>query len=877
MKIQDIKVLRGPNRWSVNRTQLIQVRLDIGEYEMLPSNKVEGFTKKLFQLLPTLYCHRCSLGREGGFLQRMDEGTWMGHIVEHIALELQCLAHMECGFGRTRSTGKYGEYNVVFSYVSTSAGIFAAESAVDLAHCLAQGLSFDLKRCLGELSRIGQEERLGPSTQAIVDAAAARGIPWTRLDGSSLVMLGQGAFQRRIRATLTDRTGNIAVETVQDKHLAKQMLRENYLPVPDGTVISDISELEGAIDLVGYPLAIKPLDGNHGRGVSSHVVDLAAARRAFEKAIGLSSGVIVEKHVRGDDYRLLVVGYELVAASRRTPAHVVGDGMSTVSQLIDRLNSDPRRGHGHERTLTRIEVDHQTLGILDDTGIGLDSVLPAGTRLLLKHTANLSTGGTSEDVTDLVPQSTRAMAERAARVMGLDICGIDLVARDIGQAIGGGNGAILEINAAPGFRMHTHPSKGAPRDVGKKVVGMLFPEGAASRIPIVAVTGTNGKTSTVRILSHIAQVSGKKVGCTTTEGIYLNGECIAAGDCSGPASAGLVLSDPMVDFAVLECARGGIIRAGLGFDLCDVSIITNIAQDHLGLDGIDDLDTLARIKGTVAEATKAGGMTVLNAEDDMARGLAAGIKSNVGYFALDGTSGVIKDHFSGGGAVAYVHQGWLTLGWKGKLEQIVRVCSIPVTMGGKYDCMVQNCLAAALAARSSGISVREIREGLRTFLPDPEMNLGRMNSFEMGSNRIFVDYAHNAHGYIELGKFLSRIPAHKKTGLITATGDRRDEDIIEIGYICAGIFDRLILRTDRDCRGRDPQEIIVLLLQGINRQAVGHPVVVVPLEADAVKCAMDSLAQDELLFISSDDSRHTLALVQDELDVRKSKHEKYGT
>ncbi|WP_313260675.1 cyanophycin synthetase [Sphingobacterium sp.] len=876
MNIEDIKVLKGPNRWSIKRTDLIQVTLDIQEYESLPSNQLEGFTERLFELIPSLYSHRCSEGRAGGFLQRMLDGTWMGHIMEHIALELQCLAGMECGFGRTRAEGRPGVYYVVFSYLFPKAGAFAAEAAVDLADRLARGLHFDLEPCLARLAQIGREERMGPSTQAIVDAATRRGIPWRRLDENSLVMLGHGIHQRRIRATMADSTSNIAVETVQDKHLAKKILMESYLPVPQGTVISNISGLEGAIAQLGYPVAIKPLDGNHGRGVSSHVVDLTSARKGFEKASSHSQEVIVEKHIRGEDYRLLVVGHKLVAAARRTPAHIIGNGRATVRELIVEQNSDPRRGKGHENFLTRIEVDHQTLAILEENGLEMDSVLALGTRLLLKYTANLSTGGTSEDVTRLVHPQTKSMAERASRIVGLDICGIDLVALDIELPLGGGNGAIIEVNAAPGLRMHTHPTKGDARDVGKDVVDMLFPAGVPFRVPIVAVTGTNGKTSTVRLLAHMAQVAGKKAGCTTTEGIYIDGQCITEGDCSGPISAGTVLSDPLVDYAVLECARGGILRAGLGFDRSMVSILTNIAEDHLGLDGIEDVEALAIVKRTVLETTQPDGLAIINADDPIACRLTAGLGCGVGYFGMV-ASPLLSEHFSKGGAVAYIDQGWLTLGWNGTLQKIAEVRKMPLTMGGKYDCMVQNCLAAALGARASGIPVGAIAVGLCTFNPDEKMNLGRMNTFQLGPNRIIVDYAHNSHGYRELAKYLSRVGPCRKTGIITGTGDRRDKDIAEIGSICAQIFDRLVLRTDRNCRGRRPKEIIELLLKGIRERDREMEVVIEIPEAMAIGRALDSLEEGELVFISSDDSRATLEIVKNEILKRKSGFRKYGT
>ena len=765
---------------------------------------------------------------------------------------------------------------MVFSYELPRAGLVAAKSAVQLVESLAKAEHFDLETCIAELSAIAALDGLGPSTRAIVESAKTRDIPWRRLDEGSFIQFGYGAHLRRIRATVADSTGNIAVEVVQDKFLAKKILQEHCLPVPPGLVVEESAQLGATINALGYPLVMKPVDGNHGRGVTTNICDMKSAELAFKKARRHADEVLVERFIRGEDYRLLLVNYKLVAAARRIPAHIVGDGVATVQQLIDRENSNPNRGEGHEKILTKIDVDEHTLHILEENSLGLTTILPRGTKLLLKDSANLSTGGTSEDVTDMVPPETKFMAERAARILGLDICGIDLIASDITRPLAEQDGAILEINAAPGFRMHTAPSSGRARKVGEQVIEMLFPDPSKARIPIVAVTGTNGKTSTVRLISHMAQLQGSKVGCTTTEGIYIDGHCIATGDCSGPRSARMVLSDPLVDFAILECARGGILREGLGFDRCDVSVITNIAEDHLGLDGVNDLSMLARVKGTVAEATKNTGFAVLNAEDEMVLRIAGALQCKVAYFALQPDNPVLQKHFQAGGAVAYIKDGWLVLGWQEKIESIMKVGCIPVTMGGKYECMLQNCLAASIAAKASGMSSIVIRKGLRTFLPNVEMNLGRMNTFFLGTARIIVDYAHNAHGFMELGKYLNKLASSQKLGVITATGDRREKDIIAMGKICAGIFDRLVIRHDTDTRGRSREEITSLLLQGIREVKPLASVSVISSEDAAVKYAMDSLASGGILVVCSDDSRRTLDLVSREVELR-TLNKNYGT
>ena len=635
MKIREIRAMRGPNYWSIRRHFLIVMKLDLEEMEESPTNLIDGFSARLEKMFPTMYAHECSEGHAGGFFKRVQDGTWMGHVIEHIALEIQTLAGMDVGFGRTRSTSEHGVYNVVFSYMEEKVGIYAAKAAVRIAQALADGVEYDLEEDLQKMREIREDERLGPSTGSIVQEAAARGIPWIRLNRHSLVMLGYGVNQKRIQATVTSETSSIAVEIACDKEDTKNLLEAANIPVPRGRIIYDQEDLENAIESIGYPLVIKPVNGNHGRGATINIRNKEEAIEALAAAKRISRAVICEKFVTGFDHRVLVINYKFVAAAKRTPAMVTGDGKHTIQQLIDEVNKDSRRGYGHEKVLTAIKVDDMTMNILQEKNMTLESVLSAGETLYLKSTANISTGGTATDVTDQVHPHNVFMAERIARIIGLDICGIDIMTDDISEPISDTGGAILEVNAAPGFRMHLAPTDGLPRNVAEPVIDMLFPPGTAFKIPIVAVTGTNGKTTTTRLTAHIAKTAGHKVGFTTTDGIYIQNIMMQRGDCTGPQSAEFVLKDPTVDFAVLETARGGILRAGLGFHQCDIGIVTNVAADHLGLKDINSLEDMARVKSIVPEAVMPTGYAILNADDELVVGMAKGLKCNIAYFSMD--------------------------------------------------------------------------------------------------------------------------------------------------------------------------------------------------------------------------------------------------
>ncbi len=854
MKILEIKVLRGPNYWSVRRPRLIQLKLDLEEMEQRPTHTIPGFRERLQNLLPSLYEHRCSEGVPGGFFSRVDEGTWMGHVIEHIALEIQTLAGMDCGFGRTRSTGeKEGVYHVVFDYMEEDAGVYAAKAAVRIAEALINNEEYDLDIDIQQMREIREDTRLGPSTGCIVEEAAKRGIPYIRLNKQSLVQLGYGVHQKRIRATIASTTSNIAVDIACDKEETKNLLEAAEVPVPKGVVIRTEAGLNDAIEKLGYPLVIKPIDGNHGKGNTTNIVNYEQAQKAFEAAKEYGRNVIVEKFITGFDFRALVINYKFICAALRTPASVTGDGVNTIRNLIDETNKDPRRGYGHEKVLTQITIDQFTQKMLDDKGYTLDTVPEKGELVLLKPTANLSTGGTSTDVTDEVHPANIFMFERIARIIGLDICGIDIMAKDLRSPINEIGGAILEVNAAPGFRMHIDPSEGLPRNAAEPVVDMLFPKGSIGRIPIIAVTGTNGKTTTTRLAAHIAKSAGKKVGYTTSDGVYIQNQMMMKGDCTGPVSSAFVLKDPTVDFAVLECARGGILKAGLAFQNCDVAIVTNVAADHIGLGGINNVEQMAQVKAVVPETVFPHGYAVLNADDDLVYKMKDGLKCNIALFSMDEKNPRIKKHCAGGGLAAVYENGYVSImkgAWK---IRVAAVKDIPLTFEGKAVHNIANTLPAVLATYMyRDITIEDIRQGLQTFVPSSAQTPGRLNFFRFKNFTFLADFAHNPHGLKLLCDFVSKLDFKHKIGIISGTGDRRDEDIRELGEISAQYFDEIIIRCDKNLRGRTAEDIIGLLREGIEKINPATPIVTIPNEDEALDYAYANTPPGSLVTIMCD-------------------------
>jgi cyanophycin synthetase len=837
MKILEIKVLKGPNYWSVRRNKLIQMKLDLEEMEQRPTNAIPGFRERLEKMFPTMIEHRCSEATRGGFFKRVDEGTWMGHVIEHIALEIQTLAGMDTGFGRTRGAGNgAGVYYVVFSYMEEDAGVYAARAAVRIAQALADGNEYDLEEDIMKMREIREDTRLGPSTGCIVDEAAKRGIPFIRLNKQSLVQLGYGVNQKRIRATIASTTSNIAVDIACNKEETKMLLQAAEIPVPEGTVIKSEEALDEAISRFGYPLVIKPIDGNHGKGNTTNINNREQAIKAFEAAKTYSRSVIVEKFITGVDFRALVINYKFICAALRTPASVVGDGMHTIQWLIDKTNKDPRRGYGHEKVLTQITVDQFTQKMLDDKDYTLETIPSKDELVLLKPTANLSTGGTSSDVTDEVHPANIFMFERIAKIIGLDICGIDIMGPDLRTPVSENGGAILEVNAAPGFRMHIEPTEGLPRNVAEPVVDMLFPKGSVGRIPIIAITGTNGKTTTTRLTAHIAKSAGKKVGYTTSDGVYIQNQMMMKGDCTGPVSSTFVLKDPTVDFAVLECARGGILKSGLAFQNCEVAIVTNVAADHIGLGGINNVEQMAKVKSVVPETVFPHGYAVLNADDDLVYAMKKELRCNIGLFSMDETNPRIKEHCAEGGLSTVFENGYISI-MKGNWKiRVLPVKDIPMTYEGKAIHNVQNCLPAVLATYLfRDITIEDIRSALTSFVPSSNQTPGRLNFFQFRYFTILADFAHNPHGLKLLCDFISKLDYPVRIGIISGTGDRRDEDIRELGEISAHFFDEIIIRCDKNLRGRTADEIINLLKEGIDKVNPGIPTIIIADENEALE------------------------------------------
>ncbi len=848
MKIISTNIYVGPSVYA--HFPVIRHVLDLGVLEEWPSARLgEAFIDPLLNALPGLHEHGCSFREPGGFVRRLreGEGTWLGHVMEHVAIELQNVAGSTVTFGRTRSVdGTPGHYNMVFEYVDADVGREASRLSLALLHSLlpaelrpddAPAADWNFRQDLEEFVLYAQRREFGPSTASLVRAAEERGIPWIRLNRQSLVQFGHGRYQQRIQATTTSRTGNIAVELASDKEETNGILRDLGLPVPSQRLVRSSSDAKRAAARIGYPVVLKPLAGNHGRGVSINLRSPDEIEVAFEKALEHGRSVIVESYIEGYDHRLLVVNGKLVAAAKRVPGHVVGDGQRTIEQLVEIVNRDPRRGIGHEKVLTRLELDHQAERLLTKLGYDQNTVPPAGEVVYLRSTANLSTGGTAIDVTDTIHPDNREMAERTINAIGLDIGGVDFLTMDITKSYREAGGGICEVNAGPGFRMHVAPSEGTPRDVAGPVIDMLFPPGEPSRIPVAAVTGTNGKTTTSRMLAHILKMSGLRVGLTSTEGVYIDGQLSVAGDMTGPASARMILRDPSVDAAVMETARGGMVRSGLGFQDCNVAACLNVSADHLGLRGIDTLEQLAELKRVPIEvATDAA---VLNADDRLCLQMADYTDAKrLCYVTMNPGHGLVKEHIRAGGQAFVLEDGMngqmITIYDNGSHRPLLWTHLVPATLEGRALHNVQNAMFAAALAYNMDIGLEDIRQGLRTFGSTFFQAPGRMNIFDEHPFRVILDYAHNPAAVRAMSSVVDRFETQgRRIIVLSAPGDRRDEDIEDIAAAAAGHFDHYICKCDDNRRGRGEDEVAVMLSNKL--QALGVP-------ADHVEIVLDEQA-----------------------------------
>ena len=841
----------GPNLYA--HRPCIRWKIDLGVLEERPSNLLPGFAERIQREMPSLVEHRCSEGTRGGFFARLEEGTWLGHVMEHVALELQSLIGADVGFGRTRSAGPDGVYNVVYECQERQTGILAGEIAMEWIEAIIAQQPYPLEERIRELRRTSDRMALGPSTRAVVDAAVRRGIPYIRVDDFNFVQLGYGARAKRIQATIAGTTRYLGVEIAGDKDKTKQILGFHGVPVPKGRLTRDVEEgLEAAYE-IGWPVVVKPLDASKGRGIVTNITSDDQFRAAYEEAQRYRSRVIVERYVTGNDYRLLVVNFKLVAAAMRVPAEVIGDGVHTIRELVDIANEDPRRGESHEKVLTKIQLDGATDRLLALRGMTVDTVPEEGQSVMLKTTANLSTGGTAIDVTDRIHPANIEMAERIACLIDLNIAGIDLVAPSVETPILENGGAVVEVNAAPGLRMHLAPTVGKPRPVGEAIVDMLFPPGVEARIPLITVTGTNGKTTTARLCAHIARAAGKSVGLTTSDGIYIRNQLVQKGDTTGPQSAQVVLRDPAVDFAVLETARGGLLRAGVAYDWSNAAIVTNIAEDHLGLRDINTLEDLAHVKSITVERVFPQGYAILNAEDDMTPVIRGHAECRLAFFAIDSQNETFRQHVDAGGLGATVEDGWFVFYENGVRVALCEVRSVPATFDGKAAFNVANVLAAILATHATGLQTSDLVAGLTTFFPSAAQTPGRINFIDFEGFRVLIDYAHNPHGIGALTAFLRELHQGRLVAVIGLPGDRRDDDIRACARIIGGAFQRVVLREDIDRRGRQPGEVCGIIRDELLRDGFDKDEIGVCLEEqEAITHAVETAKPGDLIVYFAD-------------------------
>ncbi len=851
LTFRKINILRGPNVWA--NFPVIEVLVDLAELRDTSSEMIGGFNERLKSWLPTMIEHRCSVGERGGFFQRLDRGTYMAHILEHVTLELQNLAGNEVGFGRARELDEDGVYRVAIEYHNETVGVAAVEAGRRVVLAAVNDTAIDIQAEVAHLRDLIHEHCLGPSTQGIVSAAKERGIPSIRLNDGSFVQLGYGSRQRRIWTAETDRTSAIAETIAQDKNLTRKLLQTIGIPVPAGQLVSSREEAWEIAQDIGLPVVVKPQYGNHGRGVTTNLYTQQEVETAFENAYLEESTVMVEKYLEGSDYRMLVIGNRLVAAASRQPAQVVGDGISTIRQLVDQVNQDPRRSDGHSTVMSHIPLDEVSVAVLAQQNYTVDSVPEAQQIVYIRRNANLSSGGTATDVTEQVHPQVAARVVEAAQMIGLDIAGIDVVAKDISIPLEDQNAGIVEVNAGPGLRMHIQPSEGKAQPVCEAIVNMLFPQGNPGRIPIIAVTGVNGKTTVTRLIAHIVHLSGKRIGMTSTDGVYLNGRRVDDGDCSGPKSARRVLMNPNIDAAILETARGGMIREGLAFDLCDVGVVTNIGEgDHLGMNHINTIEQLAKVKRCIVDVVTPTGTAVLNAEDPMVAAMAQHCKGNVMYFAHKPEHPLVLSALAENQRAVFTRDGAIVAA-HGRSEFVVLPCDrIPLTHNGKIKFQIENVMAAVGAVWAMGVPVEVIRAGLESFSPSSSGSPTRFNIVQYQQCTLIIDYGHNSSSLKSMLDALASFPNSRRSAVYSAAGDRQDSDMIRQGQLLGHHFDRVILYEGSYSRGRKPGDIVQLFREGLALGARVREKQWFSSWRESVTHALSTVMPEELILIQAD-------------------------
>ncbi|MDP4087895.1 MAG: cyanophycin synthetase [Bacillota bacterium] len=864
MKLLSVRVFEGRNIYSHRKCIRLDVHLE--GYSEIPSRSIKGFNSTLLSMLPDLASHRCGIYEEGGFVTRLKEGTYLAHICEHIIIGLQNMVGIDCSFGKARVI-EGDLYYIIFEYEYEKTALKCARLAVDIVNMLIakeNDLDFDLR--IKEIRNIMANEHIGSSTGSICEEARKMGIPVIRIGDTGLYQLGTGKYGKVIEATISSTTSAVGVDISCDKLMTKVILEKHCLPVMPGYKVQNTVEVLYYADKLGYPLVLKPQFGNQGKGVAVDIKNRAELVRSYNRLRKTYKEMIIEKYVRGKDFRVCVVDGEVVAVAQRVPPFIIGDGCRSIQALIDEINMDPRRGNGHEKPLTKINADDGLIGRLNEEGYSLDSILQDRTKVYLRGNANLSTGGIAIDCTDEICEENKDICRRAAMALGLNICGIDICCEDIGLPING-KGAIIEINSAPGIRMHHFPSEGKERNVAKAIVNMLFNDKVSS-IPIVSVTGTNGKTTTTRLIGHVMACAGYSVGMTTTGGIYINNKCIEEGDTTGYNSAMSVLLNNEVEVAVLETARGGIIRNGLAYDMADVGVITNITEDHLGLDGIRDMEDLAHVKSLVVEAVKDDGYAVINGDDSVSLTILERIKSNVVIFSKNENNPVLKRNLEKGGIGIYLKDEAIYFAKGEEYVKIIGIKSIPITIRGKVKFNIENCMAAAAALIALGVEAKVIKKGFASFYCDEENNPGRFNIFNLEGFTVILDYGHNKDGYRAVTETLKNMKHKRLVGVIGVPGDRLDSDIIEVGRIAGESFDKIYIKEDDDKRGRNKGEVANLLKFGVlqSGEIDEGNIELIDNERAALIKAMDNSKFGDIVMIFLEKYEPLLQIVKDRME-----------
>lgn len=869
MKIVKKRAFEGRNIYS--HKKCIRIDVDLEGYSEIPSKDIKDFNISLVKYVPELAMHRCGIDEEGGFIKRLEEGTYLAHICEHVILSLQNRIGIDVCYGKSRVIN--GDmYYIIFQYEYKDTAFECANCAVDLINSLIHNNKIDIESKMENIKQILSREKIGPSTSVILEEARRRGIPYIKVGEESIYQLGYGKYSRMIEATICSSTSGVGIDIASDKLLTKQMLDDEYLPVAEGGKVRDAFDVLLKAQCIGYPVVLKPRYGNHGRGVIVNIKDNEEVVKAYKTLTEKFNckDIIIEKYIKGRDYRICMVDGKVAAAAERIPPFITGDGVHTVNELIQELNNDENRGEGHEKPLTRVQMDDEVIDCIKSEGCTLQSVLLRGRNLYLRRNCNLSTGGMSIDCTDMLCSENVEICERCAKTIGLDICGIDICCSDISKPI---DGAILEVNAAPGIRMHHYPWRGKKRNVAGSIIDMLFKDDARA-IPITAVTGTNGKTTTSRLIAHVLEMKGYNVGMAVTGGIYINGRCIAKGDTTGYDSARTILMNKSVDCAVLECARGGLIRRGLAYDLADVGVITNITNDHLGIDGINSIDELAKVKSLVWEAVKEDGYCVVNGDDKMSLSVLHRIKSKVIVFSKDRNNPILRKAIQKGSFGIYIFDNVMYAESGKGIYPVIKVNDIKITLNGVLTYNIENAMAACAALVGLGVDCSVIGKGFASFYGDESCNPGRFNMYNVNGATIVLDYGHNIEGYKAVLSGAKMLKHRRLVGIIGVPGDRNDKSVIELGNIAGSNFDYIYIKEDKDKRGRRPGEISEILQSGVKES--GFPmnnVSIILDEEEALKTAIDNALPGDLIIIFFEKYEPLLNLVKMKMSSKTPKTE----